>query len=322
MKILEFFIQFLNWIKSLFEGNHDFISITLLGILVISIILIILLLLLPTRPAENNKQNKKGKKTKEQHVIPSMQQNFEPSFVTEGVKQVNNERLKNNVNIHFDNREELIVPEVFTNQNLFDINQKHRSIVPNEQNIENQKISFDVGDISEQNDETLPSFSRKKEDEHYPEAPFNKNNNISDINKDRSKYDVQKEHNIDIFNKSNLSDANVKTELHNIKNEKVIQIDDFQSDFTQAVSSEDVILSDNKKNENFKKVKNSLSDILPSIQACDVDDDGDILHLLDLAKMYIELKDKGAAVELLSDVIKSNNDIYKKEALDLLKKID
>ena len=368
MKILEFFIQFLNWIKSLFEGSHDFISITLLGILVISIILIILLLLLPTRSAENNKQNRKEKKTNEQHVIPSMQQNFEPSFVTEGVKQVNNERLKNNVNIHFDNREELIVPEVFTNQNLFDINQKHRSIVPNDQNTENQKISFDVGDISEQNDETLPSFSRKgkdkhypeasfnknnndqntenqkisfdvgdiseqndetfpsfsgkKEDEHYPEAPFNKNNNISDINKDRSKYDVQKEHNIDIFNKSNLSDANVKTELHNIKNEKVIQIDDFQSDFTQAVSSEDVILSDNKKNENFKKVKNSLSDILPSIQACDVDDDGDILHLLDLAKMYIELKDKGAAVELLSDVIKSNNDIYKKEALDLLKKID
>ena len=83
-----------------------------------------------------------------------------------------------------------------------------------------------------------------------------------------------------------------------------------------------MILSDNKKNENFKKVKNSLSEILPSIQACDVDDDGDILHLLDLAKMYIELKDKGAAVELLSDVIKSNNDIYKKEALSLLKKID
>ena len=99
MKILEFFIQFLNWIKSLFEGNHDFISITLLGILVISIILIILLLLLPTRSAENKKQNKKGKKTKEQHVIPSMQQNFEPSFVTESVKLDNNERLKNNVNI-------------------------------------------------------------------------------------------------------------------------------------------------------------------------------------------------------------------------------
>ena len=183
MKILEFFIQFLNWIKSLFEGNHDFISITLLGILVISIFLIILLLLLPTRSAENNKEIKKGKKTKEQHVIPSMQQNFEPSFVTEGVKQVNNERLKNNVNIHFDNHEELIVPEVFTNQNLFDINQKDRSIVPNDQHTENQKISFDVDDISEQHDETSTLFSRKEKDKHYHESAFNKNSSIRFKNK-------------------------------------------------------------------------------------------------------------------------------------------
>ena len=330
MKILEFFTQFLNWIKSVFEGNHDFVSITLLGILVISIILIILLLIIPTSSTENNKKNRKGKKTQEQHVIPSMQKDFEPSLVTEGVKQVNNEKLKNNVNINLDNREELIVPEVFTNRELFDVDQKHRKFNLNDQNTENQKISFDVGDVGDvgdvigKSDETFPSFSEKEEDEHYPKEFFNKNNNISDLSKDTSKYNTLNVHNIDIINKSNLLDDKEKTELHNlnIKNEKVIQIDSYQTDITQSASSEELVLKDTHKNENFRKVKNSLSDILPSIQACDVDDDGDILHLLDLAKMYIELKDKGAAVELLSDVIKSNNENYKKEALALLKKID
>ena len=39
----------------------------------------------------------------------------------------------------------------------------------NSKNTENQKISFDVDDISEQHDETYTNFSRKEKDKHETE---------------------------------------------------------------------------------------------------------------------------------------------------------